>query len=486
MKFRDLFALFLAVAILLPACTSIPVEQRPDKRAELSRIGEEIVARAVEEEPGLQHALDLSAGYFAAEISAANVAVLGGGQGIGVLVDQQSGERTFLNVKRIDLGAGLGVYYYRVLILVQDRKVLERIRRGTWFHGVGADVATGKAGAADVRASSTGYTIHLLTDSGASIALTARSILLSVNRDLTDTGLSEISIPNIGFGIEDGREETTRRWWDHKLPFMAQKVIDKGYDLPLPYGLRGSYVSVEQDQLLDNLYVGIGDSGLVSIPFAEFTNAQSISDTYQAIFDTWLFPFMNAFAILGKIDGHAPVDVVVDGNGWLEALGIDCSRPGNLIPCSLLQDKEFLLPIDAQFSGKNYGIGVTFAGGWNGFFFTLPMTYVYADMDGTNTDGASVQASPRLGYVFNLKSRGNLALYVGGSYLNTDLTVSGSVTVPGTDFPIDYKMDQKNRDEWAAIAGANWNINRHWSVQAEYNGFVGSRETWIGSVTWRF
>ena len=81
MKFRDLFALFLAVAILLPACTSIPVEQRPDKRAELSRIGEEIVARAVEEEPGLQQALDLSASYFAAEISAANVAVLGGGQG---------------------------------------------------------------------------------------------------------------------------------------------------------------------------------------------------------------------------------------------------------------------------------------------------------------------------------------------------------------------------------------------------------------------
>ena len=70
--------------------------------------------------------------------------------------------------------------------------------------------------------------------------------------------------------------------------------------------------------------------------------------------------------------------------------------------------------------------------------------------------------------------------------LDVDLTVSGTVTVPGTEFQIDYQMDQKNKDEWTAIVGANWDINKHWSIQAEYNGFVGSRETWMGSISWRF
>ena len=44
------FVLGLAL-LLLQACTSIPVEQRPDKRAELSRIGNETIEMMVEKNP---------------------------------------------------------------------------------------------------------------------------------------------------------------------------------------------------------------------------------------------------------------------------------------------------------------------------------------------------------------------------------------------------------------------------------------------------
>jgi len=482
---RQLIA-FLLVALALQACTSIPVEQRPDKRAELDRIADETIALMIEEDPGLQQKLDASAGYFVSQVSAATVAVIGGGQGIGVLVDQQNGDRSYLNVKRFDLGAGLGVRYYRVLMLIGTPEKLAEIRSGVSFRTLAADTAAGSTGAASVARTPDDVAVHFMTESGGSIAATARLVRLTVNRDLTDTGLSEISIPNIGFGIDDGRAETERRWWDHKMPFMAQKVIDMGYDLPLPYGIKAAYVTVDQEQLLENLWVGFNGSEKVYLDWVEFENARSINDTYQAIFDTWVFPFMNVYAILGKIEGHAPVDVLIDGNGFLGELGIDCSKPGNLVICGLLQDKEFTLPIDANFEGNNYGIGINLAGGWKGFFFTLPISWVYADMKGSNTDGAVLSASPRAGKVFNLGSRGNLALYLGGSYLNSDLQVDGTWTVPGTEFSIDYLIDQKNKDEWAAIVGANWDISNRWSLQAEYNGFVGSRETWMGSVTWRF
>lgn len=483
--FRQLVPV-LMVCALMQACTSIPIEQRPDKRAELNRIAEETIATMVAEDPGLQKALDDSAGYFVSAVSAANVAVVGGGQGIGMLYDRQNNSRTYLNVKRFDLGAGLGVRYYRVLLLIESPERLEQIRTGLTFQSAAADVAAGKTGSASVSRSPDGVSVHILAETGGSVAASARLIRLTVNRDLTDTGLSEIGIPNIGFDIEDGREETERRWWDHKMPFFAQKVIDKGYDLPLPYGLKVSYVTVDQDQLLDSLWVGIGGGEQVPIDFVEFENASSKSDTGQLIFDTWVFPFMNVFALMGKIDGNAPMDVLVDGNGWLDALGIDCSKPGNLVPCGLLEDKEITLPIDAQFSGNNYGIGINLAGGWHSFFFTLPMTLVYADMDGNDTDGTVFTASPRVGKVFNMGSKGNLALYVGGSYLDSDLTVSGTQLIPGTDFGIDYTIDQRNKDPWAAVVGANWDINNRWALQAEYNGFTGSRETWMGSLTWRF
>ena len=482
--------IIVAILALLQACTSIPVEQRPDRRAELNRTADETVAMLVEKDPSIQDALDHSVGYFTSEVSAANVALIGGAQGIGVLVDQRTGERTFLNVKRFDLGPGLGVRYFRILVIIDDPDLLEQVSRGKTFTAGGADITAGSAGTASTVAAKKGWSVHMVEDSGASVTATARMISLRVNRDLTDTGISEIGIPNIGFGIEDGFEDTERRWWDHKMPFFGQEVIDKGYDLPLPYGIKLGYVTVEQDQILENLYIGKDGSEKIPIEFVDLINAQSNSDTYQLIYDTWIFPFMNVFAILGTIDGNAPVDVLVDGNGfrdWLEELdALDCSRPANTVICNLLTDNEFLLPIDASFAGNNYGIGVNFAGGWKKLFFTLPITWVYADMDGSNTDGVSISASPRVGTVLKLGRAGNLAVYVGGSYLDTDLTVDGTAFVPGTDFGIDYRIDQQNKDKWAAILGANWDINRHWSIQAEYNGFTGSRETWIGSLTFRF
>ena len=480
------FLLFLIVLLAVQACTSVPVAQRADKRAQLDKEAENTIAQMLEQDPGIQQELAEAAGYFVSQVSAATVAVIGGGQGIGVLVDNRTGDRTYLNVRRLDLGAGLGVRYFRVLLIIKDQERLEDIREGWTFTGVATDLAAGSKGNESTSQAGEGLSVHILSESGASVAATARRVRLSVNRDLTDTGLSEISIPNIGFGIEDGRTEPEKRWWDHKMPFMAQKVIDMGYDLPLPYGLKLAYVNVDQDQLLTNLWVGFNGSEQVPLDWVTFENASTENDTAQLIFDTWIFPFMNVFAILGKIDGQALMDIFIEGNGMLDQLEVDCSRPGNAVACNLLQDKIFLLPITTDFQGNNYGIGINLAAGWKGFFVSLPLSWNYADMDDTDTNGAVFSASPRLGKVFNLGEKGNLALYVGGSYLDSDLTVTGSYPVEAINLNIDYRIDQKNKDEWNGVVGANWDINGRWSLQAEYNGFVGSRETWMGSLSWRF
>ena len=477
----------LAVLFALQACTSIPIAQRADKRAEIDRAAQDAVEQIIEKNPEVGSELEEAAGYFVARVSAAHVAVLGGGQGIGVLVDSQSDDRTYLNVKRFDLGAGLGVRYFRVLLVIKDRQRLQEIRNGWTFRAVGSNLAAGQQ-ASDAISSigEEGISVHVLSEASANIAATARVVRLSVNRDLTDTGLSEISIPNIGFDIEDGRGDQEQRWWDHKMPFLAQKVIDKGYDLPLPYGFKLSYVNVDQEQILTNLRVGFNGSEQVPLDWVRFENARSKNDSVQLIFDTWVFPFMNVFGILGRLDGKAPMDIYIEGNGMLDQLEIDCSRPGNVAACKLLEDREFHLPIAANFEGNNYGIGVNFAGGWKGFFFTLPMIWVYADMDDTNTNGIVFSASPRAGKVFNLEDKGNLALYVGGSYLNSDLEADGSYPVDALNLSIDYRIDQENKDPWNLVLGANWDLNNRWSIHAEYNGFIGSRETWMGSATWRF
>jgi hypothetical protein len=472
----------------LGGCATIPVGERATIRQEINDRSDDTIMALVAKDPELQALVDSSVGYFSGRISGVKAPVVGIGSGLGVLFDKQAETRTYMNIKRYDFGVGLGAGAYRVLILFQSREVLEEFRAGVWRSGLGAEGASGTQIAATTAPAGQDISVHLISETGVVLTLSARLINLSVNTDLTDTGVSEVSIPNTGFETVDKQGEDAPRVWDRKLPLFAQKVIDEGYDLPLPYGIGLTYANVNQDMFLDNLQAGVNGRAQEPFPFVSFDNASAKSESAQLKLDAWLFPFMNVFGLLGKIDGQAPLDVQLDGNGMLAQLGITCGTPPppqNPL-CAPLQDQTITLPIKANFRGTSYGIGTTLAGGWNNWFVTLPISFVYADMDGKNTEGVSITVTPRFGKVVNLGGKGNLALFAGGNYLKTELTISGTEVTPGGLLTVDYTIDQKNKDRWNLLLGGNWDINKRWSWSAEYEGFIGSREAFITSVVRRF
>ena len=107
---------------LLTACTAIPVEERASRRAEIDRQSEETIAMLTEKDPEFAEALEQSASYFTSRIASATLAVVGGGKGIGVLVDNQTGDRIYMDVKRLEFGAGLGARGYRLLLLAENEE----------------------------------------------------------------------------------------------------------------------------------------------------------------------------------------------------------------------------------------------------------------------------------------------------------------------------------------------------------------------------
>jgi len=493
MKPETMRRIWLSLAIIvvltsIAACRTIPVEKREPMRAEINSRGNEIIERLVVEQPDLQKKIDASAGYFTGRLSALKAPVVGGSTGIGVLYDQEQAMRTYLNVKRYDLGLGLGTGTYRVLAVFDNREALEKFRLGTWTGSIGAETARAEKISAAATLADEGMSLYLLPESGAAFVATARLVSLSVNEDLTDSGVSDVNIPNIGFDKAERQGDDAPRKWNRALPFLAQNVIDMGYDLPLPYGIGMSFVHVNQENLLADLEVGLNGGAKEPFPFVSFDNANSISSSAQVKLDAWLFPFMNVFATVGKLEGKAPLDVNLDGNLMLDQLGITCGTPPPpLNPlCNVLQDKIITLPIEADFTGTTYGVGTVLATGYKNWFVTVPVNFTYADMDKTNTDGISTTVTPRVGRNFNLDKAGNVALYGGGNYLNNELTITGTVFMPGTNLKIDYTMKQKNKDNWNAVMGGNWSINKRISFSAEYNGFVGSREATICSFNWRF
>jgi hypothetical protein len=190
--------------------------------------------------------------------------------------------------------------------------------------------------------------------------------------------------------------------------------------------------------------------------------------------------------VIFTLDGDQALDDLID-NGL-----IDC-EPSGFPPvspplCSLLPGRSITLPIEANFDGTTYGLGTTFAGGWRGWFVAIPIVATYADMEDTNTDGIVTTVTPRGGRIFSIGRAGNLALFAGGQYIHSNLDIDGTFEFDIGDggLFVDYRIKQENKDPWTVIIGANWDIDKHWSVSLEYSGFIGSREGIVLNAGLRF
>jgi hypothetical protein len=478
----------VALLGLTAGCKTVSVDQRAALRNEILKSSEETKAFFVKENPGLDQELAAAAGYFTARISGGKV-VVGGANGIGVLVDNASNSRTFMNATRVDVGVALGAGTERILAILETRGAFEKFRRGMRKFGFGAKAGVGGAGAKAHSFSEDGYKFLGSSETGAGVTATAGMLSFSVNIDLTDSGVSDVSVPSTGFKVANKQGEDAPRVWNYKLPFLAQKVIDKGYDLPLPYGAGLIYAINEQEQSITGLEVGINGRDKAPFGFVTFDKTLTTTDSVNAKVDAWLFPFMNVYATYGPFKGDADLDILIDGDGMLEHMGISCSgiiRP-NL--CDSLQGQDILLPIHTTPSGTNWSLGGVFAGGWKGWFVTIPFNFARVDLGPTLADGAPiVTVTPRFGRNFVLGDLGNFALFAGGNYLESKLEISGTYRVPigGEEITFDYTVQQKNKDAWNLIFGFNWDLNKQFSWNMEYGGFIGTRDAFIASVTWRF
>ena len=203
-----------AFLLLFAACSSIPVEDRPGRRADVDAMAASTIEKLLADDPTMQAELDAAVGYMAARVSSVSAPLVGGGTGLGVVVDNLNRTRTYMDVRRFDLSAGLGAQSYRVLLIFNDKVVMEEFRSGTQRQSAGAEAVAGSAGGSSVRGQAEGFTYRLLTEGGAVAGVNVRLIRLSINHDLTDTGISEITIPNRGFDTPDGHDDKAPRRWD--------------------------------------------------------------------------------------------------------------------------------------------------------------------------------------------------------------------------------------------------------------------------------
>ena len=280
------------------------------------------------------------------------------------------------------------------------------------------------------------------------------------------------------------------REWDRALPFFAQRVIDKGYELPNPYFVGTSLYLSHEARRLSTLRVGFNGAPLEVLDFVQFPHTEIDNQSGQILAGAFIFPFMSAYVILGHTQGTGDIHITIEGQGLMDYLGIPgCDLPPALRPglCG-----QTLTPIaHAKYPGESEGLGITLAGAWHDVFFAMPVTYVVAQVTQSETPSKTWNVAPRVGWNQHLQGGGMLTWYGGATWLKSDFNITGSFqldtedTVIGKPTTMSYSIHVEPVNPWNWLAGANWMINKRWSIAGEL-GFGGARSNVLVTGFYRF
>lgn len=183
---KQLILLTLIVS-MVSACSSLTTSEKEQKRSALNAMAETAIAGLIKQDAAVKQALDESLAYAVVNMKLTKVPIVGAGGGEGVFFDKNTQERTYINVSRFDIGGGWGVRSYKALVLFTSKEAVDRISEGTWEFQAGVEASAGTAvaeGASDDE--NENFTVHVLSDGGASATATVRVIRISVNENLLE------------------------------------------------------------------------------------------------------------------------------------------------------------------------------------------------------------------------------------------------------------------------------------------------------------
>ena len=156
-----------------------------EKQDFLAGVEQKTLAELIEKSPEIQAEIDRSVGHAVFSNRSAKIPFIGAGDGIGVVFDKKTGERTYLKVQRLDVGGGLGVREYRLVVVFFEEEPLEKLAGGKLELAAGAEAGAGKG---DVGLGTEGISgkqkeklaLYQLSDTGVSATITVSMIRYSV------------------------------------------------------------------------------------------------------------------------------------------------------------------------------------------------------------------------------------------------------------------------------------------------------------------
>jgi len=182
LKLSSIFALAMLSVLTVLAAT------KEEKQAEARKKADETLHRLYKAQPSAQAAIKAAAGYAVFNNRGAKILVGGTGKGNGIAVDNSTGKVTYMKMREIQAGLGMGVKKFSVIFVFENKKALNDFVNGGWDAG-GQTTAAAKTGSGGgslqgAVAGGPGVWVYQMTDKGLALELTVKGTKYSKDDDL--------------------------------------------------------------------------------------------------------------------------------------------------------------------------------------------------------------------------------------------------------------------------------------------------------------
>lgn len=181
-------SLLTSLVLILLSSFTLVAKTKEEKQAEARKKANETLERLYKTKPSARAAIKSSAGYAVFNSGGAKILIAGGGRGKGIAVDNAAQKVTYMKMREIQAGLGMGVKKFSTIFVFETKAALERFINSGWEFGGQSTAAakTGDGGGSLQGATSVspGVWMYQLTDKGLALELTGKGTKYFKDDDL--------------------------------------------------------------------------------------------------------------------------------------------------------------------------------------------------------------------------------------------------------------------------------------------------------------
>ena len=181
-------AIVMMFVVLLLVAPPADAKTKAEKQAEARNSADQTLAKLYQARPSAKATIKAAAGYAAFSNFGMKILLAGGGKGQGIAVNNRTQKVTYMKMREIQAGLGMGVKKFRTIFVFETKGALDDFINNGWEFGGQATAAAKSSnkggsyqGAVQVR---TGVWMFQLTDKGLALELTGKGTKYSKDDDL--------------------------------------------------------------------------------------------------------------------------------------------------------------------------------------------------------------------------------------------------------------------------------------------------------------